>query len=342
MAALGGTEDAPWRLLPTTQAAQGLWREELFRGLEVLLDEMAKRGMTAVVCLNSFWPWSGGMAQYVAWATGKSIPYPPPAKGGSWTRFSLFAAQFYRNSAAIEANEAFIRQLLSRTNHRNQQAYSEDPTIMAWQLANEPRGMIYPKAYRAWIARSAKLIKSLAPHQLVSLGSEGDTASGKIAGNNPLKDHAGEWIDYVTCHIWPQNWGWFDPAKGSTSFEKGIKKAQAYLEKHMAYATKLNKPLVLEEFGLARDGGSHDPAASTAFREAFFQHMMDQLGKGPLVGLNFWAWGGEGRPKEPGAIWQMGDPLIGDPPHERQGWYSVYDQDRKTLDMIKSFAEKRA
>ncbi len=334
MAAFEGPEDAPWRLVPTLQPEAGLWREELLRGLDYLLDEMGKRDMTAVICLNNFWPWSGGMAQYVAWQTGKRIPYPPPATGGSWTRYSLFAAKFYRNEAAMAASDAFIRMLLSRTNHRNQRPYTDEPVIMAWQLANEARGMLRPKAYRAWILRTASLIKSLDPNHLISLGSEGDTAFGKLAGTHPLKDHASELIDYMTCHIWPQNWGWYEPEKGIRSYEKAEKKALAYLKKHIAYAEKLNKPLVLEEFGMARDEGSYAPESDTDFRNHFYQKMLAEVGKAPLAGANIWAWGGEGRPHLPGAIWQTGDDLIGDPPHERQGWYSVYDEDKTTLEVL--------
>ena len=40
-----------------------------------------------------------------------------------------------------------------------------------------------------------------------------------------------------------------------------------------------------------------------------------------------WAWGGEGRPRSPGGYWAAGDDVIGDPPHEPQGWYSVFDAD---------------
>lgn len=341
MAAFEGPDDAPWRALPTVQPEPGLWREELLRGLDFLLDEMGKRNMTAVICLNNFWPWSGGMAQYVAWQTGKTIPYPPPADGGSWTRYSLFAAQFYRNEAAMVAYEDFIRMLLRRINHRNKRPYKDDPVIMAWQLANEPRGMLRPKTYRAWIERSARLIKSLDANHLISLGSEGDTASGKLAGTNPLKDHADDLIDYVTCHIWPQNWSWYDPEKGIRSYEKGEKKALAYLDKHMKYAEKLNKPLVLEEFGLARDGGSHDAGSSTELRNRFYQKMLSLVGVVPLAGANIWAWGGEGRPKSPGDLWQQGDTLIGDPPHERQGWYSVYEGDEGTLEVLRKLGDEK-
>ena len=56
------------------------------------------------------------------------------------------------------------------------------------------------------------------------------------------------------------------------------------------------------------------------------------------VSINFWAYGGEGRPRAPAATWMKGDDFIGDPPHEPQGWYSVYNDDQTTLDLIKEFA----
>ncbi|NDC78164.1 MAG: mannanase, partial [Chitinophagia bacterium] len=52
----------------------------------------------------------------------------------------------------------------------------------------------------------------------------------------------------------------------------------------------------------------------------------------------FWAYGGEGRPRTPGEMWAKGDPFTGDPPHEPQGWYSVYDTDSSTRAVIRNFA----
>ena len=43
--------------------------ETLWQGLDFLLDEMAKRDMKAVLYLNNFWQWSGGMAAYVSWTS---------------------------------------------------------------------------------------------------------------------------------------------------------------------------------------------------------------------------------------------------------------------------------
>ena len=51
---------------------------------------------------------------------------------------------------------------------------------------------------------------------------------------------------------------------------------------------------------------------------------------GMVAGLNFWAWAGEGRPRDPSAervMWAPNDTWTGDPPHEPQGWYSVYAED---------------
>ena len=53
-----------------------------------------------------------------------------------------------------------------------------------------------------------------------------------------------------------------------------------------------------------------------------------------ISGVSFWAWAGEGRPRTPGGFWQPGDALLGDPPHEHQGWYSVYDDDRQMSELI--------
>jgi len=46
----------------------------------------------------------------------------------------------------------------------------------------------------------------------------------------------------------------------------------------------------------------------------------------------------ESRPVAPGMFWQPGDPFLGDPPHEQQGWYSVYNSDRSTLAIVKQFS----
>ncbi|MBC8024834.1 MAG: hypothetical protein H7Y89_02485 [Steroidobacteraceae bacterium] len=72
--------------------------ETLWQGLDFLLDEMAKRDMKAVLCLNNFWQWSGGMAQYAAWFNNE--PVLDPDVTGDWNSFMDNSASFYRSPPA--------------------------------------------------------------------------------------------------------------------------------------------------------------------------------------------------------------------------------------------------
>ena len=60
---------------------------------------------------------------------------------------------------------------------------------------------------------------------------------------------------------------------------------------------------------------------------------------GPVTGTHFWAWSGEGRAQHPDHHFQPGDTsYVGDPPHEPQGWYGVFDVDTSTQAVIREHA----
>jgi len=185
------------------------------------------------------------------------------------------------------------------------------------------------------------LIKEIDPNHLVTIGSEGSTAHPS-SGNNFFKDHESEYIDYTTIHIWIQNWGWFDPSN-EQSLSTSIDKVQSYINEHEKLALKLNKPVVLEEFGISRDYNNYSSNSSVSLRDKYFNKVFDIISLkvkngSPLAGSNFWAWGGFGRPRKPKSIWEKDDQFIGDPPHEFQGWYSIYNTDLSTIKIIKKYA----
>lgn len=344
MAASEGPDNEPWRMVPSLQPNPGEYNQDVLEGLDFLLAEMHKRKMYAVVCLNNFWPWSGGMAQYLRWFEGKEIPYPPPAEKGDWATYQLYTIKFFKHEQANQAFRDHIQFIINRKNSYTNLLYKNDPTIMAWELANEPRGILKPAALQKWIHDTAEYIKSIDSNHLVTVGSEGRTSS-KFAGTNFRKDHQSKYIDYSTIHIWVQNWGWYDPKQGERSFVRARKKAGKYLKRHIKWAEKLGKPVVLEEFGISRDQDNHDSNASTEYRDSYYKYMFDEIYRyavsgRAIAGCNFWAWGGSGRPRVPKAIWKAGDDFIGDPPHEYQGWYSVYDKDESTLSVIEAYAKK--
>ncbi|TKD11826.1 glycoside hydrolase 5 family protein [Polyangium fumosum] len=347
LAATEGPESAPWRILPVLQPSPREYREELLLGLDFLLKEMKTRGMVAMVCLNNFWPWSGGMAQYLRWSGAGPIPYPPPEPGGSWGAYQAYTEAFYSNPAAVEASHDLVRMLLSRTNRYTGVRYADDPTIMAWELANEPRGGTNVEAFHRWIERTSGLMKSLDAQHLVTTGSEGETPWPHASGLDVVTNHRFSSIDYVTAHVWPQNWGWYDPARPRETYEVAVREMRSYLQRHIEKARILGKPLVVEEFGFPRDAGSHDPGATTTARDRYYRAVFDVVldavrAGAPVGGVNVWAWAGEGRPRRAGGLWQRNDPFIGDPPHEAQGWYGIYDTDHSTLRVIADYARQIA
>lgn len=345
LAASEGPEDQPWRIVPAIQHAPGQLNEDLLLGLDFLLDEMRARDMKAVIILNNFWPWSGGMAQYLSWVNKSAIPYPPPHPGGDWSVYQAYTAAFYSNRHAMDLANGFLWRIINRTNAYSNIKYTDDPAIMAWQLANEPRGVNNVEAFNKWINVTSRTIKAVDKNHLVSVGVEGDTPNPVSAGMEFVRNSSHPAVDYATIHIWAQNWSWYDPVRHDATFERAVRLMEGYINSHLFKARMFKKPVVVEEFGLGRDRDSYDWKSRTKARDAYYSKVFETIyqaaKKGlPVAGVNFWAWAGEGRPSQPKAIWSAGAPFIGDPPHEHQGWYSVYDTDKSTQDIISDYAVK--
>ncbi|WP_320019206.1 cellulase family glycosylhydrolase [Labilibaculum manganireducens] len=329
---------------PALQTAPGVYNNDIWQGLDFLLAEMGKREMKAVMVLGNFWTWSGGFPQYLRWAGMGEVPYPqePPT---SWQQFTDYSKQFFSNDSAQEMMKNHIKTIIGRINSITGKAYKDDAVIMAWQLANEPRGYDVPKQLQKWTRATSGYIKSLDSNHLVCLGTEGNTAD-LVSGVNVLIDNDDSNIDYITMHIWAQNWGWYSPEQSDSVYTEMLQKVNSYWDVHVDAAKKLQKPIVLEEFGIARDGSSFSPDTTTNCRDRFFEFIFSKVDEsiknnGMVRGVNFWSYSGEGRPPHPGEFWEKGDTYLGDPPHELQGWYGVYDKDSTTLAIIKRCCESK-
>ena len=180
------------------------------------------------------------------------------------------------------------------------------------------------------------MIKGADRNHLVTTGHEGWIGTEGM----PLFEtvHADKNIDYLTIHIWAKNWGWFKGDKLAEGFDDVTRKADAYIREHVAVSEKLGKPLVIEEFGLPRDGLVFDPAGATTFRDRYYAKILSFIGEGGVAGANFWAFGGTARPIKGQLFWKPGDDYMGDPPMEEQGLNTVFDGDRSTWQVIRSAA----
>ena len=326
------------------QKAPGVYDEELLEGLDFALNEMSKRDQHAVIFLNNFWDWSGGMLQYLRWVKGDHAF--DTTKIEVWYRTITVHGLFYSNDSAQELYNKYVRFIVNRKNKFNGLLYKNDPTIMSWQLSNEPRpgpenyiGDENVPKFVKWVDKTAALIKSMDQNHLVSAGSEG--IFGCIQKSDVyLKAYASTNIDYLNVHIWVKNWTWFNPDKFAETYPNAVKQAAEHLKLHISLARTLNKPLVYEEFGIDRDMGNLNPGTPTFARDkyldAMFQMVHDSASKGsPIVASNFWAWGGEGIPlKQVGSNIDVTN-YVGDPFTEPQGTNSVFSNDSSTLKILK-------
>lgn len=334
---------------PAFRDETGAYDERLLTGLDHAVAEIGRRGMKAVLYLTNFWEWSGGMATYLLWTNGgRWVEANDPTH--PWPEFPDFVAGFYRSEEAVALYHDHVRRIVGRVNSVTGVAYVDDPAIMGWQLANEPRpagsaavGDLTDAAFHGWIQSSARLIRSLAPHQLISTGGEGLIGSLEREAL-VVSSQAFDEIDYTTAHVWPANWGWLDRTDMTGTHARAMERSRDYVARHVELAQRLDKPLVVEEFGYPRDGNRYGLDVPTTMRDAFYGMVHEAVitsarEGGPLVGSNFWAWNGEGRAAHADARFRPGDTaFLGDPPHEPQGWYGVFDEDASTLARIREHA----
>lgn len=336
-----GLDGVTSKVEPALQTAPGVYNEEILDGLDYLLSEMNKRGMYAVLYLNNSWEWSGGYSQYLEWAgCGKA---PVPAIDG-WDAFQRYVAQYADNKQAQQLFLDHVRFIITRTNAYTGCKYVDDPTIMAWQIGNEPRAFNESgkAGFARWIKEASALIKTLDPNHLLSTGSEGLAGS---EGDMELYEaiHSDPNIDYMTIHIWPYNWGWVQKEDVGANIAQAIANTKEYIDKHLVVAERHHKPVVMEEFGFPRDGFRFDKSAATSNRDQYYEAVFsyiheNMLRGGVFSGCNFWAWGGFAELSSDHVYWQRGDDYTGDPAQEQQGLNSVFASDSTTLAIIKRYS----
>lgn len=94
----------------------------------------------------------------------------------------------------------------------------------------------------------------------------------------------------------------------------------------------MGKPMVLEEFGMARDAWrnpgvplyKYNPGTPTANKDTYYEHIFRSIEKlashGASAGSNFWAYSGDGYPSYPSndfdMVWIGGKNIGADSVHE--------------------------
>ncbi len=193
--------------------------------LDFLVAEAGKRQLKLILSLLDFWGYGGGAQQMSAWY-------------GSSEKYTFFAA----DPRTQRDYEEWVRHVLTRVNSITGRAYRDDPTIMAWDLMNEPD--IHPIPLMVdWVARMSAYVKSIDPHHLV--------ASGLASMREPFAELDLPDIDFGTWH-------------GYASYEHMSHEAfDSLIATNCDRAAEYGKPILLEEFGVPR----WDPDQANAYRK---------------------------------------------------------------------------
>ena len=331
-----GEEGVLTKVEPTLQKAPGVYNDTILAGLDYLLMEMGKRDMVAVLYLNNSWEWSGGYGFYLEHA-GEGVA-PRPNEDG-YPAFMNFMRKYATSEKAHKLFYDYVRFIISRTNRYTNVAYVDDPAIMSWQIGNEPRafGKEELEPFTNWLKEASALIRSLDKNHLISIGTEGawgcegDYETYEKISSDPN-------IDYCNIHIWPYNWSWAKPDRLIEDLPAACDSTKQYIDRHIEICDRLNKPLVMEEFGYPRDGFKFDKKTSTKGRDGYYKYVFSLVAEnaekgGKFAGCNFWAWGGRANPQH--EQWLPGDDYTGDPAQEAQGLNSVFSTDTTTLEIVK-------
>ena len=286
------------------------------------------------------------MSQYLEWNGYGKVPNPF-LEEYTWNEYMNYTKQFHSCEPCKEAFYEHIKFIIGRTNAYTGKKYSEDNAIMSWQVANEPRVLINPnheKAFASWLSETVAIIESLDSTHLISTGAEGKAS---YLQDIEMYDrlHSNKNIDYLTMHMWPKNWGWYDINNETETTQLSIERANAYMDEHIEIAKKQHKPIVMSEFGFPREKESLSPEASienrnTLYNDIFARITESEKQQDVLAGLNFWGFAGYAKTNPESGKWMHGDDFSADPPQEPQGLNSVFSSDISTLELIKTANNK--
>jgi mannan endo-1,4-beta-mannosidase len=206
--------------------------------LDYVVAKAASLGLKLVIPFTNDWADFGGMDQYVRWV------------GGS------YHDDFYTNAAARRLYKAWISHLLNHVNSITGLAYKDDPTIMTWELANEPRCVgsgAFPRSpacttdtITSWAAEMSAHVKSIDPRHLVSSGSEGfldtdpagtDRTRNGADGVDELAISRLPTIDVMSYHLYPDYWA------------KDQAWSVEWIKQHSLLARGIGKASMLGEYG---------------------------------------------------------------------------------------------
>jgi mannan endo-1,4-beta-mannosidase len=222
--------------IASIQPMAGVYREEGLTALDQVIAEAKARNLRVVLYLANNWADYGGIPRYAQWAGKQHDDFFTDAQLQGWWK-------------------DYATMLLSRVNTYTGVAYSDEPTIIAWEIANELRctSCVGTHTLATAVGDLATHLRSIAPNHLIGDGGEGfdDDPSQypSLSNTFPVAGSQGasftalgglDALDLLSAHFYPANYGLNNQGD-----------AQVWIDRHQQIAAAAGKVFYLGEYGFA-------------------------------------------------------------------------------------------
>lgn len=223
----------------------------IFReGLDYVVSQAQAYGIKLILTLTNYYPDYGGMQQYVTWRN---------ASGN--------VQQFYTDTSIQAQYKDYVTAIVLRKNGLTGTLYRDDPTILAWDIANEPSnpGDDSGDILQAWLELASSYVRSIDSNHLIYTGLAGlfgtstpqllqinSNISGYYTpftsvpydpacnGNDYARNIATPDIDLASLHVYPTVAPYWTQA------------LRTQMQSVFNLTTAAGKPLLVDEFNVQR------------------------------------------------------------------------------------------
>ncbi|KAI3794236.1 hypothetical protein L1987_36865 [Smallanthus sonchifolius] len=245
------------------QYSPGSYNEQMFKGLDFVVAEARRFGIKLILSMVNNYENLGGKKQYVNWARSQG-------------QYLTSDDDFFRNPVVKGFYKNHVKTVLNRYNTITGVEYKNDPTIMAWELMNEPRctSDTSGRTIQAWITEMAAHVKSIDRNHLLEAGLEGFYSKtgrqnpGFNIGTDFISNNQIPGIDFATLHSYPDQWLTSNDDQTQLNFLNNWLRTHIYDAQYI-----LKKPLLLTEFGKS----VKDPNFSTYKRDQLFNLVYNNI-----------------------------------------------------------------
>ena len=226
-------------------------RESGLRALDYVIYMAGLYDTKIVLTLENNFDDFGGIKQYIEWANEELKP---------WTDKTYQHTDFFTDDSIKSWYKYYVKSILTRVNSYTLKRYTEDDTILSFELINEASNPGFEfTIIKHWYQEMAEYFKSIDQNHLLTTGEIGfDITTAPYSdpdffynssfflfngrkGTSYIENSILDQIDYASYHLYPDGWG-LSSLSGNT-----------WINDHTAIAHTFDKPALVGEFGVIQE-----------------------------------------------------------------------------------------